>query len=376
MAKDKERTVNPAAAALKKQKQAAVKKNKAQVATQRSERLARRNPDRLERQIDDLKALESAQGGQLRPRDKQMLEQLERDVKAIRKAKETAPSGGRQYEERRDERMPGTTRGGASGGRGRGGGRGGSSLGKRRRDEENASASSDTDPEVRSIPMPRDTPPPLPRRPRPHHQDARQAGQPHGLPPKPEVKPVAQTTYSSAPQVRNLRKEATAKFVPAAVAARLKQRQAMQGGDASGRLLEPEEVDKLEQDGYLDARMAADEAAKEEAFDEVARTGAVGGGELSIEEEEAAFEKELREVELEEKKEGFDAATATRGQLASEARKDARNAATAAAEENKHIALAESAGAAPVDAVRDSQGRKAQTQLRLVEVEDVSEDEW
>ena len=57
MAKDKseKRALNPAAAALKAQKQAAAKKGKAQVLAQRNERLARRNPDRLQRQIDDLK---------------------------------------------------------------------------------------------------------------------------------------------------------------------------------------------------------------------------------------------------------------------------------------------------------------------------------
>lgn len=62
--------------------------------------------------------------------------------------------------------------------------------------------------------MPEGTPPPL------HHQKSlveSQKGprQPHELPSKP-VAPVVQTTYESAPILRDLRKEAAA-FVPAAV---------------------------------------------------------------------------------------------------------------------------------------------------------------
>lgn len=395
MARDKDKQQNPATAELKKQKQAALKKSKANLATQRNEKLARRNPERIQRQIDDLKQLETAQGGNLRPRDKQQLEQLERDVKAIRKAREVAPgvgrSDGREEGSNRSARGEhGFGRGGFSD-RGRGG-RGGTSLGKRRRGSEDAdaSASEDTDPEVRNIPMPRDTPPPVPRRPRKQHQDQNrgQRGNPNNiaidkprldLPQKPQSKPVAQTTYSAEPQIRNLRQEATAKFVPAAVAARLKQRQAMQGRGGDGRLLEPEEVDKLEKDGYLDAKKAANEAAKEEAYTRIAQDGAPDGiG--SFDEEEAAFERELADVDMEER--GADdlnaAASAAREDLAADARKDAREAAMAAAEETKHIANVESAGGAPADAAKEgnTEALRAHTQLRLVEIEDISEDEW
>lgn len=302
MAKDKERTLNPAAAHLKSQKKSAVKKGKAQLAQQRTEKLSRRNPERLQRQIDDLKATEAAQSGNLRPRDKQLLQQLERDVGAIRKAREANPQergapGARGRDGGHDHQHQGEARG-----------RGGGALGKRRRtDDLDAEQSDETEEEAWEIPMPRDTPPPIPARPR--KQRRSDGDDPNALPlgerapPKPAA---AQTTYTSAPQIRNLQKEATARFVPAAVAARLKQRAAF-SGSAEGRgeeqrLLEPEQVDALERDGYLAARGAADEAAKEEAFMHMADPGAgdaadAGGG--TMEEEEAAFERELREAERE-----------------------------------------------------------------------------
>lgn len=391
MAKDKDKQQNPATAELKKQKQAALKKSKANLATQRNEKLARRNPERIQRQVDDLKQLEIAQGGNLRPRDKQQLEQLERDVKAVRKAREVAPGAGRSDD--REEGGDRSSRGGRGGFSDRGReGRGGTSLGKRRWGSEvaDASASEDTDPEVRDIPMPRDTPPPVPRRPRKQYQDQDrgQRGNPNNiaidkprldLPQKPQVKPVAQTTYSAEPQIRNLRQEAISKFVPAAVAARLKQRQAMRGGGGDGRLLEPEEVEKLEKDGYLDAKNAATEAAKEEAYTRIAQDGGPGGT-GSLAEEEAAFERELADVDMVEKGAGdlHAAASTAREDLAADVRKDATEAARGTAEETEHIANVESAGGAPADAAKEgnTEARRAHTQLRLVEVEDVSEDEW
>ncbi|KAI5299455.1 hypothetical protein KEM55_002134, partial [Ascosphaera atra] len=64
--------------------------------------------------------------------------------------------------------------------------------------------------------------------------------------PKPE-KPqdVDKVVYEAAPQIRDLRKEAVSRFVPAAV------RQKQQNLTAAGRLLEPEEMDKLEKAGYI-----------------------------------------------------------------------------------------------------------------------------
>lgn len=277
----KERGANPVAAHAKAEKNKALKKSKASVQAQRAEKLARRNPERLQRQIDDLQATKDAQGGSLRPRDAQQLEQLERDVAAIRKARASLPES-QQYRERRphtsnNDRQP------------RGGNANDTTLGKRRRGFSSEPSDSEaTDPEALDIPMPRDTPPPVPRRQRRHDPSAAPR-QPHGLPAKPPA-PTApsQTTYSSAPQLRDLKKEAVSAFVPSAVAARLKQKQ--QAASHTGKLLEPEELDRLEQSGYTDAARAADEAAKEEAF---ALMNADAGAPVDLAAEEAAFEREL-----------------------------------------------------------------------------------
>ncbi|TKA68356.1 hypothetical protein B0A49_06603 [Cryomyces minteri] len=302
----KERSVNPAQAQRKADKQKALKKSKANLQVQRNEKLARRNPERLQRQLDDLKALEAS--GELRPRDKQNLEQLEKDIRAIRKARDTlgdkAPTFSRPP---RDDHERGD--------RGRTDGRGGSHLGKRRRDEHDARDSSETDEDVRNIPMPRDTPPPIPRsrRERPGWTqreaavDADGHRLPHALPPKPVVAP-AQTVYSAAPAIRDLRKEAL-RFVPASVQRNMKARK------GEGELLEPEELDKLEKAGYGDAEKA-EEAAVEEAMYRMMSVedggggggsgGGAGGGSggqenrEDLEAEEERFERELRAVEIEE----------------------------------------------------------------------------
>lgn len=90
MAKDKDRALNPAAAQRKADKQKALKKGKAAVQVQRNERLAQRNPARLERQIADLKTLQSSspQGNALSARDKKHLEDLERELGRVKKARE------------------------------------------------------------------------------------------------------------------------------------------------------------------------------------------------------------------------------------------------------------------------------------------------
>lgn len=235
MAKDKEKKqMNPAAAALKKQKADALKKGKAQVLAQRNERLAQRNPQRLQRQIDELKQADEA--GQLRPKDKQHLEQLERDLRAVNKARETLGTSAPKFGRREDDK----------GFRREFGDRDGSVLGKRRRDwkREDREPSSETDEGVRDIPMPtdHDNEPPIPRRARQAGNEGRGQRAPHTLPEKPVQ---AQTTYSSAPQIRDLQKEAVARFVPTAVAARKKLAQ------GQGRLMEPEEADALERQGYI-----------------------------------------------------------------------------------------------------------------------------
>ncbi|EXJ83808.1 hypothetical protein A1O1_07435 [Capronia coronata CBS 617.96] len=237
MAKDKERTINPAQQQRKLEKAKQIKKSRAELQAKRNEKLARRNPERIQRQIDDLKALEAA--GQIKPREKAILDDLERDLKAIRKAREAlgdkAPSfGGGPPQRRRD-------------------GDHGNVLGKRRHDGERKpwqrrqdSSGSDTDDSVRRIPMPEDTPPPIPREFRRGFQQADNAHQTINpeVPSRPA--PVVKTTYESAPQIRDLRKEAVGRFVPTVV--RKKQEAAKGGG--FGHLVEPEELDRLEAQGY------------------------------------------------------------------------------------------------------------------------------
>lgn len=248
MPKDKERSINPAQAQRKLEKQKALKKGKAEAVARRNEKLGRRNPERIQRQINDLKAIEES-GQPLRPREKQTLEELERDLKAVQKAREAlgdkAPQFARaqQYDNNANRQNV--------------------LLGKRRREDgggrqqqqqhwrhEQESDGSDTDESVRNIPMPRDTPPPIPHefRRRGFHPTAAEGEQgprrPHALPAKPEVT-TAQTVYESAPVIRDLRQEAVSKFVPAAVR---KQQEAITG---QGRLVEPEEMDRLEKAGYI-----------------------------------------------------------------------------------------------------------------------------
>lgn len=243
MGRDKEKSVNPATAHLKAQKARQLKKGRSEAVNRRNEKLARRNPARLQRQIDDLKALESS--GAIKPREKQILEELERDVKAVRKAREAlgdkAPSYGQGP--RKDGRASGEI------------------LGKRKWDGErrplntykdpSVSSGSETDESVRRIPMPRDTPPPIPRPRRPHGPDDpindTQTREPHALPPKPAFTPSIdnKTTYESAPQMRNLRQEAVSRFMPNVV------RQKKEAVRGPGKLLEPEEMDRLEQSGYV-----------------------------------------------------------------------------------------------------------------------------
>lgn len=227
--------------------------------------MARRNPDRLQKQVDELKEADGRGG--LRPKDKENLVQLEKDLKAVLRAREALgdkapafPSYQRREggDERHAPRDRGNPRQEQEQRR--------NHLGKRRRNEEHAQqepeSDSDTDPEVRDIPMPRDTPPPVPRK---DHRRGPfvdpQVGpdgqrQPHALPSKPVPLPPAQVVYSSAPQLRDLKKEAV-RFVPAAVS---QQKRRVKG---EGRLLEPEEIEKLEKAGYYAAQKAAGAAGQE-----------------------------------------------------------------------------------------------------------------
>lgn len=259
MAKD--RAQNPATAHLKSQKAASIKKSKSQLQQQRVEKLARRNPDRLQKQIDELQRLKEAQGGKLRAKDEEVLAGLERDLRGVKKAREIRGEEedhiGRDRSKGNDPRTGGH--------RVRGGG--GTYLGKRRRDDahEGSADSTDTDPEVRDIPMPGDTPPPLP--PKRVRDQARKRGAGPSLNPEDDpdslekysvpAPKLPRTIYSSAPQIRDLQKEATNKFIPTAVKARLQKQQKANNGEY--RLPEPEDVDAQEDKSKGEQRRIEDE---------------------------------------------------------------------------------------------------------------------
>ncbi|KAI5292978.1 hypothetical protein KEM52_005931 [Ascosphaera acerosa] len=245
MAKDKGRTLNPAQAQRKLEKQRALKKGKAEQQARRNEKLARRNPARLERQVKDLKAVEEA-GGQLKPHEKARLEELERDLKAVLKAREALGDAAPQFPSAHNARRDGTT------------------LGKRARDRFDRSGrhdddSSDTDEDVLNIPMPRDKSPPIPREYWDRQRERRAARDRAAAAPPDPSKPAADTTlpsmpaapvvskavYEAAPDIRNLQQEAISRFVPATV------QQKMKSVTGAGQLLEPEELDRLESAGYV-----------------------------------------------------------------------------------------------------------------------------
>ncbi|KAE9380140.1 hypothetical protein N431DRAFT_394667 [Stipitochalara longipes BDJ] len=255
----KGKSINPAQAQRKAEKVKAIKKGKAEAASRRNEKLARRNPDRLQKQLDELKAIQTS-GGSLTSHEKTVLEGLERDLKAVRKAREALGDAAPKFGS--GERRDGGNRGGREG-------RGGGVLGKRRRDDE-SSSDEDVPEDVKRIPMPRDTPPPIPkevldkwyqkRRDRAAQNNAgrstnanmmplgdneRRVGHTGGAPERPAaLKVEAQTVYEAKPIIRDLRKEAVS-FVPAAVRAKLDKSKGV------GGLVEPEEMDKLERAGYI-----------------------------------------------------------------------------------------------------------------------------
>lgn len=282
---------------------------KAEVAARRTEKLARRNPDRLQRQIDDLEAAE-ASGQPLKPRDKKALEELRSEVNAVGKARDAqgdkAPTFARGYGVDGGRRVP------SKGERG-----GGGMLGKRRRVGIRGIESSDgseTDESVRRIPMPRDTPPPIPapylQRAEPGNANLQPIGEgkgggermPHTLPPKPEPVVQSQTVYEAKPAVRDLRKEAVSAFIPAVVQRKIGARK------GQGKLLEPEEMDRLEREGYGKGGGDGVQEASVGAGIDVNAAPVVGAesevdsgdARARLEEEEERFERELRSVQLEE----------------------------------------------------------------------------
>ncbi|KAK5080241.1 hypothetical protein LTR70_008889 [Exophiala xenobiotica] len=263
MAKDKERSVNPAQQQRKAEKAKALKKSKADLQARRNEKLAKRNPERIQRQIDDLKALEA--GGDIKPREKAILADLERDLKAVHKAKEAL---GLPAQPIRSQALQAPQ----------------STLGKRRHDGQRKfdgrrqQSGSDTDESVRTIPWPRDTPPPVPK-------EFRRNRHNETVHPAPVQPAQVKTTYESAPQIRDLKREAVSRFVPTVV----KRKQDAVKGHA-GQLLEPEELDRLEKEGYIKTAQAQD-APVEPKFSSYNPKAPDDLERLRAEEE--AFEKEL-----------------------------------------------------------------------------------
>ncbi|PBP26461.1 tetracycline transporter [Diplocarpon rosae] len=287
----KEKSVNPAQAARKAEKAKAIKKGKAEAQHRRNEKLAKRNPAHLEKELADLKSLETA--GTLTAHEKSVLEGLERDLKAVTKAREAlgdaAPKFGSGSGSGRPDRDRDAGRGGTRGGMR--GGRGGGVLGKRRRDEGESSEESDVPEDVRKIPMPRDTPPPIPkeildkwyqkRRERiaaqypnsaaaaasgaaragtsansmPLGANERRGGGGASGGQRERVVEEAKTVYEAKPAIRDLRKEATS-FVPAAVRMKLDKARGV------GGLVEPEEADVLERAGYLGKKASGEGEGK------------------------------------------------------------------------------------------------------------------
>ncbi|KAH9905280.1 WW domain binding protein 11-domain-containing protein [Xylariomycetidae sp. FL2044] len=247
----KERNFNPVQAQRKADKAKAVKKGKAEATSRRNEKLAKRNPERIQKQIEDLKQITSS-GGKLTKHEEAVLEGLERDLKAVSKARESL-----------GDKAPTFGRGGP-----RSGDQGNGVLGKRRRGgDDHASSDDDIPHDVRSIPMPEDTPPPIPKEIMDQWYAKRRAartanandtplgeraGRPshaRETPPPPSSAPTApaeaKTVYEAKPMVRDLRKEAVTAFIPTAVRMKMEKSRGQSG------LMEPEEADRLEREGYL-----------------------------------------------------------------------------------------------------------------------------
>ncbi|KAF7536679.1 hypothetical protein G7054_g4329 [Neopestalotiopsis clavispora] len=242
----KERNFNPVQAQRKADKAKEIKKGKAEATARRNEKLAKRNPERIQKQIEDLKKITSS-GGKLTNHEESLLKSLELDLKQVKKAREAL-----------GDQAPTFGRGGP-----RPGGQGGV-LGKRRRDQEDVSSDDDDVPEdVKRIPMPRDTPPPIPkeildqwwakRRARRANANETPLGDGRGggerqatkEPAAPAAPVVAQTVYEAKPVIRDLKKEAVSAFMPTAV------RMKMEKSKGRSGLMEPDEADRLEQEGYL-----------------------------------------------------------------------------------------------------------------------------
>jgi len=199
-------------------------------------------------------------------------------LKAVKKARETLGDAAPKF---------GSGSGSRDGKGGFEGGRGGEVLGKRRRGGGESGEEDDVPEDVKRIPMPRDTPPPIPkevldkwyqkRRERMAQQNANRGSNANMMPLGDNERKLghgnggmqrqstaaqdveAKTVYESKPIIRDLRKEAVS-FVPAAVRANLDKSKGV------GGLVEPEEADRLERAGYLGRKTSEErgESAEQE----------------------------------------------------------------------------------------------------------------
>ncbi|KAF1830470.1 hypothetical protein BDW02DRAFT_572999 [Decorospora gaudefroyi] len=284
----KEKNYNPVQEAKKTEKQKQLRKQKANLQTQRTEKLARRNPTRIQRDIDALKELDAS--GSIRAHERQRLQELEKDLAAVNKARAALGDKAPVFKpERRFENHNNNNNNNEDNRSGRSGPN--AVLGKRTRDgTRKQDDSSDTDADIQHIPMPRDTPPPIPRR---HHYARGDGDGDEDTPTEEPKKPTL--VYEAAPQVRDLRKEAT-KFMPAAVA------QKMKLAKGQGRLLEPEEFDQLREEGYMREKKETDKEtgadAKEsdkveddEELEAFLKLQSLSAGELAEQAAEAAVQE-------------------------------------------------------------------------------------
>jgi hypothetical protein len=186
-----------------------------------------------------LEAVKSG-GGKLTRHEEQVLEGLQKELRAVKKARDALGDDAPKFREQRDGRTGGV-------------------LGKRRRDDVDQSTDDEDVPEdVKNIPMPRDTPPPIPKEildkwyaKRRARRNADNRGGARDGPNKESAPPTeSKTVYEAKPLMRDLRKEATSAFVPTAVRMKLDKAK----GQSGGALMEPEEADQLEKEGYLKSR--------------------------------------------------------------------------------------------------------------------------
>lgn len=285
MGKEKGLSANPVAAHAKAQKKREIAKSKAVNAASRNEKLARRNPERLQRQADNLVAQREAQGGTLKPRDAQTLERLEKGVAAITKARNRTGYVHEQKQGQPRENKDRTS---------------GDYDGQRKRRRLSRSSSSEPiEDAVKSIPMPEDTPPPIPapKYAKVDHRNARnvkegrsdKAGGIHKSTDS-SSQPVSKAVYESAPQMRDFTKEAV-KFIPSS----LNQRPRDDQDSHKERLLEPEEMDDLEKRAKRDAVNAAAEMEKEQIHLQMMQQS-----DKDINDRRRAYQVEIEDVEDEE----------------------------------------------------------------------------